>query len=333
MQEEDPNYYAIIPASVRYDKTISDAAKLMYAEITALSNKEGYCWATNEYFADLFGKHPNTISRIVSELGKNEHIELEFLTTPLGTKRHIYPLLKNANRGKRKRLDGYSKTFRGVNENAKQNTIINNKSNTKECSDLKKSPSPALKFLDLFTDSILYLNEKTGRKFEISEQDKKGKTDKFKLVCKVFASGYTLEDVKKVIDAKVGEWLHDSKMVKHLTYSTLFAARNFEKYIEEIKAGETKSDKVAPKNDFIGAIRPQIEEMGYKCQKGTIERIYGELKAKMSSGSTDTEICQKVLLFLGNSESRKYSDLNTILSNFNTILETIKKQKQNGTTK
>ena len=47
------SYYAIIPANVRYDNELTEKAKLLYGEITCLSNKEGYCFALNNYFAIL----------------------------------------------------------------------------------------------------------------------------------------------------------------------------------------------------------------------------------------------------------------------------------------
>jgi hypothetical protein len=51
---EKPGYYAIIPADVRYDTKLPQGAKILYSEITALSNKNGYCWASNDYFAKLY---------------------------------------------------------------------------------------------------------------------------------------------------------------------------------------------------------------------------------------------------------------------------------------
>ena len=36
-----------------YNKNISNGSKLLYAEITALTNEKGYCWANNEYFSKL----------------------------------------------------------------------------------------------------------------------------------------------------------------------------------------------------------------------------------------------------------------------------------------
>ena len=64
---EKPNYYAIIPANVRYSD-LKPNAKLLYGEITALSNKHGFCFASNNYFANLYNVNKNTISSWISDL-------------------------------------------------------------------------------------------------------------------------------------------------------------------------------------------------------------------------------------------------------------------------
>ena len=70
MDTEKPSYYAIIPSEIRYCKELPANAKLLYGEITCLSNKEGYCWASNGYFAKLYGVNKATVSRWVSALEK-----------------------------------------------------------------------------------------------------------------------------------------------------------------------------------------------------------------------------------------------------------------------
>jgi len=72
-----PSYFAIIPANVRYDKDLKANAKLLYGEITALTNQQGYCWATNEYFANLYCVSKETVSRWISQLVKKGYLDLE----------------------------------------------------------------------------------------------------------------------------------------------------------------------------------------------------------------------------------------------------------------
>ncbi|HHA4376928.1 TPA: helix-turn-helix domain-containing protein [Enterococcus faecium] len=76
---EHRSYYAIIPANVRYDKRLKPNTKLLYGEITALCNERGFCWAGNEYFADLYGVNKETISRWVSDLIKFGYLNREII--------------------------------------------------------------------------------------------------------------------------------------------------------------------------------------------------------------------------------------------------------------
>ena len=53
--------------------------KLLYGEITALSNREGYCTATNTYFSKLYGKHKDTIQEWISKLKRKGYIETQLI--------------------------------------------------------------------------------------------------------------------------------------------------------------------------------------------------------------------------------------------------------------
>ena len=75
---ENPTYYAIIPSEVRYSE-LKPSAKLLYGEITALTNKKGYCFATNKYFAELYNVGKNTISLWIKQLQQFKFIEVEMV--------------------------------------------------------------------------------------------------------------------------------------------------------------------------------------------------------------------------------------------------------------
>ena len=113
--EEKPNYFAVIPANVRYDKDLKDKAKLLYGEIVALSNQYGYCYASNKYFADLYNVTTTTISLLIKNLVDKGYVESEI----------VYK------EGTKEILNRYLKIFKGgYLKNLKDNnTSINNKEN------------------------------------------------------------------------------------------------------------------------------------------------------------------------------------------------------------
>lgn len=87
---EAPGYWAVIPATVRYDDRIPANAKLLYGEITALCDRKGFCWAKNEYFAALFGWSADTVTRLIRKLRDTGYLDVEMVPTATGSERRIY---------------------------------------------------------------------------------------------------------------------------------------------------------------------------------------------------------------------------------------------------
>lgn len=85
-----PGLWAVIPAAVRYDRGLTQTAKLLYAEITSLAQSDGFCWASDAYFAELFDCSVPTISRALRSLRDAGHIWIEKTANAKGTERHIY---------------------------------------------------------------------------------------------------------------------------------------------------------------------------------------------------------------------------------------------------
>ena len=109
---DKPNYYAIIPAKVRYS-SLKPNAKLLYGEITALSNKLGYCYASNNYFAELYGVSKNTVSRWLSDLTKLGFVTIE--------------IQRNKNKEITKRIIGIDKNVvTPIDKIVKENNTSNN---------------------------------------------------------------------------------------------------------------------------------------------------------------------------------------------------------------
>lgn len=77
--KQNPNIFAIIPARVRYDKALKPNAKLLYGEIQALTQAEGYCWASNAYLAELYDLTPANVGRLIAQLEQRGYITREII--------------------------------------------------------------------------------------------------------------------------------------------------------------------------------------------------------------------------------------------------------------
>jgi hypothetical protein len=124
---DKPSYYAILTADVRYDKTLKPLARLLFAEITALCNKEGYCWASNQYFADLYEVDKTTVSGWIGQLKTRGYLTVQ-LQYKEGSKQILNRYMKINGEG----IDEIINTpFRKDVDPIDQKTKVNTKTNTK----------------------------------------------------------------------------------------------------------------------------------------------------------------------------------------------------------
>ena len=134
---EQPSYYSILTANVRYDPRLKNHAdcKVLYSEITALSNKSGYCHATNKYFSKLYDRPVPTISKWINLLKDCGYLKIVMIKDGKQIKeRRIYPISTpinvDVNTYSSKREEGINAGVKApINVDVKENiTSINNTS-------------------------------------------------------------------------------------------------------------------------------------------------------------------------------------------------------------
>lgn len=134
MERETPSYYGILPANVRYCKGLCPSAKILYTELSALTNKQGYCNASNNYFAQLYDVSERAISEWFKKLAQFGFIEIQIIRNENGTFRKIFlpGTNESSNGGTNKSSTPLEENFYTKEYYKKNNTSLNNTSNNKE---------------------------------------------------------------------------------------------------------------------------------------------------------------------------------------------------------
>lgn len=78
-EKQNIGYYSIIPSTILYNKDLKANQKILYAVITSLSNKEGYCFASNKYLAEKLNARANTVSGWITDLRRKNFIQVELI--------------------------------------------------------------------------------------------------------------------------------------------------------------------------------------------------------------------------------------------------------------
>lgn len=244
---ENPNYYAIIPAKVRYDNELKANEKLLYGEITALSNKEGYCNARNTYFAKIYGKHKDTIQEWISKLKQKGYIETQIIKNDLGRveERRIYPIGENAYTYRQKHPHP-------IGENAYDNiTSINNK---------KEKEEGFKKIIDFYENNVTMITPFVAEDI-----------DKFLEIDNVEAD-LIVEVIKEAVSRNKRNWKYISTILRNCVNNNIKTANQFRISQEEFKSNK----KNPPKEQTEEKI--EYEEVQFNSEEEYRKKLFEKQK-------------------------------------------------------
>ena len=234
---EKPGYYSILPAHVRYDEDLSAREIIMYSEITALSNAQGFCHAGNNYFAELYNVSTVTVSRWIKNLERKGYISIKYQYNGSVVKnRYIvidHAVNKNVNGTVNKNVNGtVNKNVNGaVNKNVKDN-ITRDINTTSD-----KQRDKKLKSFDLYQKHFGVLNSITTDKLNnwIDDFDKDNQGD---------------EIVSKAMEVSVSNKAESFKYVETILKNWSKDKITKVEQIKNEKPKKTKQQKQQEKSNF-----------------------------------------------------------------------------------
>ena len=240
---EKPSYFAVIPASVRYDKRLKPIERLLFGEITCLTNKDGYCFASSSYFAELYDTQRETISRYISNLAKCGYIVVEIEN---GYQRKIFlkeGVMKQS-QGVTEQSQGRDKTITPpCDQKITQNNTSINKLIKEEVEE-EKTPQKYQPILEAWNDlPVTNIRIISGKRLQM---------------LKARIKQYSFDDVLKAIQTIHNSpfLLGDNKRKWQITFDWFVLPNNFPKVLEgnylpkenEPAPAESRFDKVIADN-------------------------------------------------------------------------------------
>ena len=253
---DKPSYYSILTADVRYDEKLNASEKLLFSEITALSNRYGYCTAGNGYFSKLYNVSDRSVTRWIKhlkELGYLKYVPIYKKDSKEVDERRLYPLTNSKEPLDKNVYGGRQKCPRPLDKNVEDNITSINNINTNNKENSNKDNFDYKKFIEWF-------NELSDKNFRNTETNRK-------LIRARLNEGYAKEDIAKVVRFKVNQWKDNTKMNKYLRFTTLFAPTNFSNYLQEVEDNSPEPQKKKEKSSAQREKRQDpIEEKIYQYQ-------------------------------------------------------------------
>ena len=116
---------SFITISILGDNRLTFLERLLLIHIISLSKKNGYCWATNKYFSNIYDVTKVTISKSISKLATFNYIKINFDNKNTNNTKRIIKLsddLKNKLNSIKENLNiSYKEKFKQYNNKLNKN--------------------------------------------------------------------------------------------------------------------------------------------------------------------------------------------------------------------
>nr|DAO61797.1 MAG TPA: helix-turn-helix domain protein [Caudoviricetes sp.] len=237
--------YAIIPANVRYDKSIAMGARLLYGEIAALCVEKGFCCATNKYFSTLYEVTEKTIKDWLSALVQNGYLyrEIQYEADGKTVARRIlridqinisdFPEVGIKTCSPSEEIVTYNNID---NINILNNNINNNKIN-------KNNISLSLEEIKELQKTTLSLVDKVNKVMDITRIE----SSDYSIKERKYQTSNLIDNIKGILEKNNKEvnyeistlpkvlYGSDTNIVQTFSYLVDFISKNFENYTLSIK--------------------------------------------------------------------------------------------------
>jgi hypothetical protein len=255
LMENKPNYYANIPATVRYDEDLCPNAKLLYGEITALTNAEGYCWATNKYFADLYKVSKVSISKWIKQLIEKGFISSEIIYRE-NSKEILHRFLRIGGEGHKEKFN--TPTQQKFNTPIKEKVAT---PPTKVNEGHKEKLSTPIK--EKFKDNNTSINTTINTTSNNKKINKKG--DSNTQIENEFQTFWSIYPKKRGGKENTKKSFIKARKIKKVPYETIINGLN--SYIDYINSSETDEEFIVHGSTWLNQGRWEDEYLNVPKQK------------------------------------------------------------------
>lgn len=251
-ENNQSSLYYVIPAEIMHSKELSMEEKLLYGLISGLSNKHGYCFASNEWFQEELNISESSLKKYLHNLEKSGYITRKMTSlenNPFKKQRHIFI---NTNFKKclpRSEFNLIEKPESNLLEGQNLTPIISEEKKLKSEEKKSAAPPPSADASALFNFFLQKIKERNPA-FKDPNREKWAK--EFEAMMKHDKRKF--EDVKDLI-----EWIHANSFWKSICLSPSSLRKNYDKIAMQ-REGEKEKRRIDDNKEFVFKLKKKYPE-------------------------------------------------------------------------